>query len=320
MGLARWIVQGRWLFLVVLTAFFWQGNLRAAPSPLILRSLRLGQYRNASATIFKSLEANPDDWDLHALHGTVLSRAGLYADALAPFEFAEGSFYYENEGLFAHADALRETGETEAAAALRSERLVTRDLEEGDELIIVLGLAEDYTRMGDMDRAYTLYSDLLAMWPNSPSVHGCLAEFYLDMGDLESAEFHLWYVTEVLGLRHGLRGMFAQFRIHVAQFDYREAQEVMDQALGLRRQSLRVRAWQAELIRLQGDPADALSMVQAPRYWFQQHPEMKAVEALSLFETGRDDEAKELGLRLQILYPGHPAVDALGLVLQASED
>jgi tetratricopeptide (TPR) repeat protein len=239
---------------------------------------------------------------------------------MVPFEFADGSAFYENEGLYAHADALRETGNPEVAAVLRAERLVASDLEEGNELIIGLGLVDDFVRLDEMDRAYDQLMSLQAMWPRSPSLHGHMADFYLDLGDLESAEFHIWYVTDVLGLRMGMRGMFAQYRIHLHNEDLIAAQEVINEAMSLRKQSHRLRARQAEIYRLQGDPSNAVSTLQQRRYWFQEHPEMKAVEALALYESGRLEEAATVAERILKVYPGHPAMAELEPVMVASED
>ena len=174
--------------------------------------------------------------------------------------------------------------------------------------------------MGEMDRAYEQLMSLLAMWPRSPSLHGHLADFYLDMGDIDNAEFHLWYVTDILGLRMWMRGMFAQFRMHLHYGDFSAAQDVLDEARSLRKQSHRMRARQAELYRLQGDPQNAVNTLQQRRYWFQEHPEMKAVEALALFELGQLEEAGELAGWVLEIYPGHPAVLELGAVMDAARD
>ena len=316
MGEMRW-----WQVLALLAlGLVWHEPLQAAPSLQTQRLIRLGQYGNASASLRAQLEANPDDADLHALAGTVFSRASLYADALVPFQFADGSIFYEREGLYAHADALRETGDPEAAAHLRAQRLLASDLDESKELIIGLGLADDYIRAGDMSRAYETLSGLEAMWPRAPSLHGHLADYFLDLGDIDSAEYHLWYVTDVLEQRLGMRGMFAKYRIHLHHMDYVAAQAVLDEAILLRRQSLRLRARQGELYRLMGQPESAVSALSQKRYWFQEHPEVGAVLALALFEVGRIDEAARLADRITSLYPNHPAVAGLEPLLARGSD
>ena len=303
-----------WLLLVV--GLSWETPLRAAPNIKAQRLLQLGQYGNASADIRKQLEANPDDADLHAMAGTVFSKAGLYNEALAPFLFADGSILYEGEGLYEHANTLRETGRPDLAAALRNERLVSSDIDQGQELIVSLALADDWIRQGDFSEAYDVLMGLLAMWPRSPALHGHIADLYLDMGDLDSAEYHLWYVNEFLGYKLGMRGLFAQFRIHLHNGDFVAAQSVLNEGLRLRRQSLPLRARQAELYRLQGDPTHAAESLQLKRYWFQEHPEFNAVLALALWETGKSEEAAELARRIREIYPNHPAVGELGNLLR----
>jgi tetratricopeptide (TPR) repeat protein len=296
----------------------WHVPVQAEPSIQIQRMVRLGQYANASASIRTGLESNPQNADLHALAGTVFSRSGLYADALPAFLLAQESAFYESEGLYAHADALRETGSPEAAAELRSQRLLASGLDESRELIIGLGLVDDYIRAGDFDRADETLHYLHTLWPRSPALHGHMADYYLELGDLESADFHLWYVTEVLGLRLGMRGMFATYRIHLHHGDLSEAQRVLDEAMELHKKNLRLRARQAELYRLQGDSKNALEGLRAQRFWFQMHPEMRAVEALALYELGEMAEARELAALLIDLYPGHAALDHVEFLLRQS--
>jgi hypothetical protein len=48
------------------------------------------------------------------------------------------------------------------------------------------------------------------------------------------------------------------------------------------------------------------------------HPEMRAVEALALYELGETTEARELAALLIDLYPGHAALEHVEFILRQS--
>lgn len=276
-------------------------------------ALGRGQWLVGARHARRLLEAEPDSDELFAILGLASSRANVYPDAVAAFTFAGADPMYEQRGLGAHADALRYTGGAAAAAELRTAQLLRPDTDASQQLVQLLGLVEDHRASGDLQAAYEVAWQALSLRPRSPGAHAFLADVYLDLGELESASFHLWQAREIGG--DTLRVPLVEARIALAEGNIQAARRAADEALELRRNSARVGALHATVLRLEGVPEDALTVLERNVFKLQDHPDLLAAMILVLRDLGRAEEARAEAERGLSTYPGHAGIrEAAGLL------
>ena len=89
--------------------------------------IRRGQYRLAVTMASKLMVEQPDNPDLYAALGIAWAKNTFYADALGAFALSMGSSYYEEQGIEAHADALRAVVATAMGCAAGSTARTRRE-------------------------------------------------------------------------------------------------------------------------------------------------------------------------------------------------
>lgn len=269
-------------------------------------ALRRGQWLVGGRHARRLLEDDPDNDDLFAILAIASSRANVYPDAVAAFEFVGGASMYDRAGLGAHADALRYTGDAAGAAELRTQQLLQPDVEPSQQLVLILGIVDDLRAAGDLQGAYEEAWRALSFRPRSPSAHAFLAEVLLDLGDLDGALFHLWMARDIG--TDTLRVPLVEARIALAEGNVQAARRATDEALEIRRNSARVGALHATVLRLEGSPDDALQVLERNVFKLQDHPDLVAAMILVLRDLGRLDEARAEAERGRVTYPGHDGV------------
>jgi len=292
------------------------GKARRHPStqdpraPLAAKAIDARRWYMAMKPLNEALAKNPDDLESRSMLAVLRARMGWFSEAVNEFGLSWGSDYYEREGLGAHADTLRAIGQYEEAAALRLDRLwVIQD--EGEEVVSLLGASEDLRLGGDSWGAIDLAERAMALRPRSPVVYAVLAQAYLELGDLDEAAYYLWTSERVGG--SAVRGPIAASELAIRQGDPQAAEQAIEEH---RRQ--RISSWQfavqiSEARRLQGNPAEALWMLDLPQWEQQDHrPELIIAELTLHVDLGNKAEAMELCRTLRTEYPGnHQSVGAI---------
>lgn len=272
----------------------------AAPHFYVFQlKLRAGQYRVALQEIRKELQNNPDDVDLHAYAGIAAERAGMYGDSAAEFEISQGSAIYEKSGVSSHAETLRVTGEPQAAAALRASQLVMVE-DEDEQAIIWMGLVDDYRAAGDYAAAYDAAWQALSISPNSGLIYAFLGDLLMDMGDLEAARYAVWNAERLGG--KNIRIHIVKARLSLLDGELDEAYDELIMKKLLRRNHI-LGAMQAEVLRRQGFPDAALSLLNSPRFPDRERPYMMAEMMACYAEIGDMENARSLRRRGLSLFP-----------------
>ena len=261
----------RWLLVIGLMGL--TGIVQAQGVGSVGMFIRRGQYRLAVQNINHQLEKTPDNIELFAMLGTAWSKMGHSTDALVMFQLCPGSVYYEDQGLDAHADALRSLGEGEAAASLRLQRLLTSGLDEGRQLRILLWAADDLRAAGDYSSALEVAYRAEALFPRSPMVFAILADIWMDAGDLDKADAAIW-ATSLHGATS--RGASVRARRAILDEDFTEASEILEAARIFRNPTSRLASLRAEVMRLQGDPHAAADILERNRWRMMEQPELIA--------------------------------------------
>jgi Flp pilus assembly protein TadD len=233
--------------------------------------IQRGQYRLATQAVFKRLAESPDDVELHAILGVAWSKNDFYTDALGAFALCSGSIYYEDRGIEAHADALRAVGQGEAAAALRLERLLDADLNEGRELKVLIGAMDDLREAGDFDGALAIADRAEALFPRSPMAMAAVADVYLDIGDLDAADAAIWAMRQ---LGDTTRGAAVLARRAIIDGDLTEADAILEDSRRFRNPTARLASLRAEVLRLGGDPHSAADLLERNRWRALETPEL----------------------------------------------
>ena len=221
--------------------------------------IRRGKYRVAVQNISQQLTESPDDPELFALLGVAFARVGFPVDALVAFQLSLGSEYYEDQGLEAHADALRAIGKGEEAARLRLERLMGDNVSQVRALQILIGAADDLREAGDLDGTLEMLSRAEALYPRSATVFAVRAELYLDIGDIDAAD---------AALRMGKwagdssRISTTEARMLLILGDTTAAHAVLEDARKYQRPTPVLASLRAEVLRQSGDPHAAADLLE----------------------------------------------------------
>ena len=264
-----------------------------------------GMYRLAVTDVRRALADNPDSPDLHAILAVSLVELGRLGEAAPEIEFAWGNSLDEALFIGARADVLRVTGDPVGAAALRAERLVSEDTDDG-EMLIYVAMADDLRVAGDFGAAEDAALRAIAAAPNAPSGHYALADVYVDMGDVAAAEEECW----VASLRGGrtLRGRITEARVLLAAGDPDGAEHVLTDGLRGPLRSWRMAILRAAVARAEGRSEEAEHWLYSQLFGVGEWPELLAMRAVIAADAGRVAEARELVDRVAALYPDFPDV------------
>ena len=136
----------------------------------------------------------------------------------------------------------RRRGEVDRAIRVHQHLIARPNLSEEEKTIALLELGEDYMRAGLLDRAETLFTDLVAMDAQAPSALKHLIGIYQHEKDWEKAIEHARRMDKITGESEG--ATIAQFYCELAeqaraakQFD--DARKWLDEALHSQPESVR---------------------------------------------------------------------------------
>ncbi len=289
----------------------------ARSPPLILRALRLGQVRLAHRELLRALVKEGDDPDIIAIFGATLARAGFSGDAVATFDFALGSDWYEQQGLGDHADALRELGRGSEAAQLRLGVLMRGERSATVDAQVMMEIAEDHLSVGDLDEALLLAERAIAWGPASPLPYCALGRVLRARGDTEGA----WEALQ-LADRAADRKVAAlellRARLLLDEGLYEEAIAALESLPRGRNDNLQVWALRAEISLQEGLPEDALQVLEHERLGFQASPILAELRARALIGLGRAPEARAVAAEALRSAPLRPSLRAIVDALDAT--
>jgi tetratricopeptide (TPR) repeat protein len=275
----------------------------------VMDLLRSGKLYRAHRAAVDEMTDNPDDSDLHAAYGAVLSKGGRYADAVDAFELANGSAWYEYRGIPYHASALAELGRSVEAAALRAEYTATQPHMDRAGLNSGLASVTDHLEGGRPDLAVDLAREILLDFPNSPRSFAGLAEALVATGEIDEASWCLLRAN-ALGNTNVFPIQMARIRWLIAMEEYGRAWEL--HSIIHRKRRLEIRAWadRLELLRLLGDLATCRATSKMKRYAWALDPHFHVQASLCESELG-DMEAAQGWIRsLLPAHAAHPMVRA----------
>lgn len=286
--------------------------------PLILRALRLGQVRLAHRELLRALEKEGDDVDLIAIFGATLARAGYFGDAAATFPFAAGSDWYEQQGLGDHADALRELGRGDEAAALRLGVLLRADRSATFDAQVMMEIAEDHLEAGQLGAALEAAERAVAWGPGSPLPYCTLGRVHRALGEPEAAWDALRLADRAADRQvAALELLRAQLLLDAGLHE--EAFAALDSLPRGRNDNLKVWAMRAEISVQEGLPDDALLVLDHDRLRFQAAPALVEVRARALSALGRRAEAKAVVEAALEVAPARPGLRALAAGLRDAD-
>jgi tetratricopeptide (TPR) repeat protein len=273
-----------------------------------LKLIQAGRYGHAVQMTSRELYRDPDDIDATTLLGVAWERKGHTADALGAFSLVGGGDLYEAIGLASHANALRAHGAPLAASALRHRYLVDETLSEGGHVPIYIGLAKDHLAMDDPRGAEMWGLAALSIYPNAPLVHAILAEIALYEGDLESADYHIFY-GDMLGVT-ALGAAVASHRA-LLKGDIVGADRILDNARELRSVSLTIAALRIEVAHLLGEIEERDRLLNSPKWRNIETPDLLSIRARVAISQGDLRAGQSLLQRGHDLYPTNQEIAAL---------
>ncbi len=272
-----------------------------------MRAMRLKQWRQAVIELRQAREDDPTDPEIASRLGTAYVQMGYYADALSPFEDAAGSTYYANNGLGAHAGALRELGRYDEALALRQAMLLGAE-GEGKQLVVLLALSDDLAAMGDIDGAVDAAWEALAIRPDGPMSHAWLADLHAQRGESDEALFHAW-LADHYGQAMS-RSWTARARIALDDDAPIEALDAMMAAREGRRRNAEFAILHAQVYERLGWLEDARWLLELKQPLYGDRHDWLLGYGRVLHALGERREACELLTRAQRLYPHHHQAQA----------
>ena len=221
----------------------------------------------------QQLAAQPDAPEPMLWLGIAWSSLGHAPDAIGAFRLSPGGDLYEQQGLAAHATALRTLGDGRAAATLRRQGL-TAPLRPGAEAVVWQELVADLRIAGALFEAEDAALQALSLYPQGVVPHILLADVALDRGDLEAARGWLWLAERQGGSPRMPRLWAARMRCALLSGD---ADEIAEQRVAygaLRAPDSPEVALYAEVLRQQGEPLEALRLLTRSRMALSEAPEI----------------------------------------------
>lgn len=282
----------------------------ATPNPQAMMLTRRGMVRLAWRRVQDSLVDHPDDPDLHAQAGMLLSKMAAWRDAVDAFALGgdSGALYEGGPGLRAHADALREVGRPAEAAALRESALI--DIGVRGELALFQGLIADYRALGDFDAAREASLRGLAAYPGAASLLAQRATVEFEAGDREAAERWLRLADHRQPERIQ-QSLLLHTRIALADRDLVEARQLIQQ---LRRRNLRdpdVLPLLMALELLDNGGGAAIDAYEAKAWAHLDHPAARCQAVLAYLQVDDRASARAIAVDLRARYPLRADVKAL---------
>jgi predicted Zn-dependent protease len=289
---------------IALLSFPARGDLPATA----MRAMRMQQWRQAAVALREARELDPADAEVAARLGAAYTQMGHYADALSPFEDAQGTVYYENNGIGAHATALRELGRHAGAAELRRGQWMGAETD-SKQLVVLLEAADDRMAAGDSPGAIDLTWQALSINPDSPMGLAWMADIHAQRGEADEAGFYLW-LNELQGAGMA-RGDVARARIALADDAPLEALDAVLSARNQRRRNADFALLQAEIYRHMGWLHDARDLLDRQQVLYGDDPDWAACYGQVLWALGERAAACEILADAASTYRHRPEASAL---------
>jgi uncharacterized protein HemY len=264
--------------------------------------LKMGTPRLARQMAEKQLQQNPDSIQAHTMMGITQSRLGLYSDALASFEMSIGDDSNIHRLEF-HADSLRALGRGDEAAGMRALLLHDSRTPLSAQVRIRSAMIDDYRSIGAYDLAFRTANELLSRHPNAMLSYFMYAELWMDLGDLEEAEFYLWRATwkniPLRGLQSEARWLLLKGFNEAALIQFRRLFQSVNSNTGL--------AYYAEALRRVEGPDAARKLLERSKFAQNEAPAVMLVRLAVYDELGLTAERTELVDRMKSIFVEHPA-------------
>jgi len=294
------------------------GGIAAADVPQqALNLLRHGKLRRAHRAVLDGLYESPDDPELQAAYGAILTKIGRNAEAVVAFDLATGSSWYEMSGIPFHARALAQVGRSEEAVQLRSEFELAGRRKPAASLGVRTGQVEDHVVGGRPGLAVEVALRATEEYPTSPVAFAALVEAYVAAGELDEAGWALLRGESFEGAGNTHMRM-ARMRWHIEMGDYDAAWDISEDYRRKRMHDSRLWADRARIHRLRGQPGDGYRIAMFDRFSWGLFVELRLEGSLCAEAMGDMEAAKEILAPLVAGYSGHPEVaermKELGLV------
>lgn len=280
------------------------GAGRPAPKyPKLASMMDANKVYRAHRLVINLVTEKPDDTDIQAMYGAVLSMGGQYADAVSAFDLAVGSDWYERRGIPYHASALAAVGRSVEAEALRDEYAFARMKRNDASLNLGAEVVKDHLAGGRSDLAVERARALTLQFPSSPRTFGSLAAALVANGEIDEAAWCLQR-AELLGNTEIFPIDMARMEWMIAVGDYRGAWDIHVDYYRKRRFDPRLWRQRLELLRLMGDPEECLMVARQARFAWALDPQFELEASRCASDAGEQEEAKD---RVQALFPAYSA-------------
>ena len=260
--------------------------------------------RRNSAFLFKSAdalyEADPSNPDVHSMRATAYALEGWPLDALVEFELASGGDFYEKHAMHFHAEALRDLGRMQEAAALRRAWRVVDQPNRFADIALEIHIVEDLRLAGAWDEGLDAVDVMLATAPGNVLVHSYAAHFYYGMGDVDEAMFQLFLGSRQTENNHRYQQVLAEMSFDEGLLD--DTSALLKRALRQHPRYPPLRALQLRAWCDGGLTEHALEQARFPRLAAHAFPGLLAAEARCLVQSGDRAGAQVLVEDLRFLY------------------
>jgi tetratricopeptide (TPR) repeat protein len=178
------------MLLIVLLGYF----LNADNPNLLLAEqfLRRGMFVYALQKVEEHIEQEPLEEDGYVFRGLLMSIRGQYQSSIVDYYSGLGSerlWGTDSEGF---ANSLRVLGKCKEASKIRNELRRVGKVKVNTQIRFYVDQITDLRYCGMTDQAWAIQEQLEAHFPNASLTHTSAADLFLDEGNLDSAEYHIW--------------------------------------------------------------------------------------------------------------------------------
>ncbi len=257
----------------------------------------------------EALSASPNDASLDALRGAYLSALGDHVAAADAFEASNHADWYLRAGSRFHADSLRALGRVAEAVEVRQVSVFQQNRTLQGDAGGIRSTIRDHLEARDFAEAEALLPVLLSADPNGHRTWAVQAELELLQGDIDAAAFDVF-----LGNLHSEGGLdlsLAEARIMLADDNIEALLPLLRRLTRKRASHVGLWALRAEVFRQMGEHAEALDILNAPRFASNTSMDLRAVHVRLLCDMKEWDEAEMRLDNLRADYALHVDLPAL---------
>jgi len=272
----------------------------------ITRAVSSRRFRSVIGLATAGLARDPWSGHLHAARAVGCSHYGDYPCVDESHEEAQGTESLVVMREVAKADALRHQGRPREAAAIRRMLVIDNDRSKR-EVSLLAKLALDLETAGDMEGAYDVAWEAVALSPDSPIAWSMVARVEAATNTLDEAESYLWLAdrTEMSSTtrdiaRADIHRLYGDPLYAASLFVDGEVSSVQSQGYAVARTRALLAADLHEEVL---DVYAACSWCLGEEVW---HPDLMGTFGEALARDGQLDQARAFAVRLEQSYPAHP--------------